>query len=561
MSPEERPAWLESLRRENPSLAKDLQSLLKEDDVLGREGFLKTEVDERLVELRGAAALLMPTTLPSPERANGARVGNYKLLKEIGRGGMGVVYLAVRADDSFYKRVAVKLVKRGMDSDAILQRFRRERQILAALDHPNIARLLDGGTTEDGLPYFVMEYIEGQTLLSYCDGQKLPIRRRLELLLEVCSAVHYAHQNSIVHRDLKPSNLLVTAKGSVKLLDFGIAKFLNPELLGQPGDATATAVRAMTPEYASPEQIRGEPVTASTDIYSLGVILYELLTGRRPYRLRKQSSEDMARAICDQEPDKPSVAISRTEPNGRGHGENTEDIIPQRLGELRGTDIKKLRRVLSGDLDSIVLKTMRKEPQARYATAQQLSEDIRAHLERRRVLARKGTLTYFTANFVKRHRGALTWSALVLTVAAIALLAGIKLSSNRQSSPEQLIGAAIKALSDSKYEVPRSELEKILANLNEVAMHARILPAFKDGKAEGFKLFSIRPDSLYHKIGIQNGDVIKRINGEDINSPNKALEIFSKLRDSNRIDIEIDRHGTALLQKIYIVKPKEPAER
>ena len=243
-----------------------------------------------------------------------------------------------------------------MDSDAIVRRFRNERQIMASLDHPNISRLLDGGTTDEGLPYFVMEYIEGTQLLAYCDAHRLSTTERLELFVSVCGAVQYAHQNLIVHRDLKPSNLLVTPDGAVKLLDFGIAKVLNPELLGQTLDPTATAVRVMTPEYASPEQIRVEPVTASSDIYALGVVLYELLTGRRPYRVRKRSSEEVARAICDEEPDKPSMAISRTESSGRGQGESPDSVTPNRVGELRRTDIKKLRRALSGDLDCIVLK-------------------------------------------------------------------------------------------------------------------------------------------------------------------------------------------------------------
>ena len=464
-----------------------------------------------------------------------------------------MVYLAARADDTYQKLVAIKLVKRGMDSDAILRRFRNERQIMASLDHPNISRLLDGGTTDEGLPYFVMEYIEGTQLLAYCDAQRLSTTERLELFVSVCGAVQYAHQNLIVHRDLKPSNLLVTPDGAVKLLDFGIAKVLNPELLGQTLDPTATAVRVMTPEYASPEQIRGEPVTASSDIYALGVVLYELLTGRRPYRVRKRSSEEVARAICDEEPDKPSMAISRTESSGRGQGESPDAVIPNRVGELRRTDIKKLRRALSGDLDCIVLKALRKEPKARYATAQEFYQDIHAYLQNRPVLARKGTLAYYTANFVRRHRGALTSSVLILAAAAVALLAGIKLSSKRvggQDKPE--FAAQIKALSD-KYEVSRDEIEETLS-----MMQARIVPSFKDGKAEGFKLFSIRPGSLLDKIGIENGDLIKRINGNDINSPERAIEVYSKLRHTSRFEIEIVRNGSTLLKTFTIEPPQAP---
>src|SRR5207253_391487 len=210
----------------------------------------------------------------SKDALAGSRIGPYKIIREIGRGGMGTVYLAARADD-FEKRVAIKLIKRGMDTDEILSRFRNERQILANLDHPNIARLLDGGTTTDGLPYFVMEYIEGQTIDEYCEARKLATAERLQLFRMVCGAVHYAHQNLVVHRDLKPSNILVTPEGVPKLLDFGIAKILSPT-----GGLETTLIHALTPEYASPEQLRGQAVSTASDVYSLGVVLYQLLTGQ-----------------------------------------------------------------------------------------------------------------------------------------------------------------------------------------------------------------------------------------------------------------------------------------
>ena len=213
-------------------------------------------------------------------------VGPYRIIREIGRGGMGTVYLAVRDDDQYKKQVAIKLVRRGMDTDFIVDRFRHERQILASLDHPNIARLLDGGTTEDGLPYFVMEYIEGSPINQYCDDRRLSIAERVKLFQTVCSAVQYAHQNLVVHRDIKPSNIIVTPEGVPKLLDFGIAKLLAPDAVGQTQAATVTMMRPMTPDYASPEQVRGRAITTAADIYSLGVLLYELLTGRRPYRIK-----------------------------------------------------------------------------------------------------------------------------------------------------------------------------------------------------------------------------------------------------------------------------------
>jgi eukaryotic-like serine/threonine-protein kinase len=314
----------------------------------------------------------------------GRRLGAYRLVREIGRGGMGAVYLAERADSEFQRRVAVKLVKRGMDTDFILRRFRNERQILASLSHPNIARLLDGGTTDDGLPYFVMEYIQGQPVYQYCDERRLALRARLQLFSQVCSAVHYAHQNLVIHRDIKPSNILVTAAGVPKLLDFGIAKLLNPELAADTSPMTATAMRLMTPEYASPEQVQGLAVTPASDIYSLGVLLYELLSGHRPYRLRLRSPHEMARVICEEEPERPSVSVT-----------STEDLIPAGDGpatlpataRARDASLEDLRRELAGDLDQIVMKAMRKEQQRRYRTAEELREDITRHLEGRPVSA------------------------------------------------------------------------------------------------------------------------------------------------------------------------------
>ena len=230
----------------------------------------------------------------------GRRLGSYRIEREIGRGGMGAVYEASRADNEFNKRAAIKLVKRGMDTDFILRRFRKERQILAALDHPHIAGLLDGGTTEDGLPYFVMEFIEGQPLYSYCDNNKLNITERLKLFRSICDAVHYAHQKQVVHRDIKPSNVLVTSAGIPKLLDFGIAKLLNPQLAGDiTHDPTATAMRLMTPEYVAGTST-GRADHATTDVYSLGVLLYELLTGHRPYRLVNRAPHEIARVICEE---------------------------------------------------------------------------------------------------------------------------------------------------------------------------------------------------------------------------------------------------------------------
>jgi serine/threonine protein kinase/Tol biopolymer transport system component/tetratricopeptide (TPR) repeat protein len=316
----------------------------------------------------------------------GRRVGSYKLVREIGRGGMGSVYLAVRADDEFQKRVAIKLIKRGMDTDFIIRRFRNERQILASLDHPYIARLLDGGTTEDGLPYFVMEYVEGQPIHFYCDAQRLSVQERLKLFVKVCSAVHYAHQNLIIHRDLKPSNIIVTSDGTPKLLDFGIAKILNPEISSQTLDPTTAALRLMTPEYASPEQVRGEGASVASDVYTLGVMLYELLTDHRPYRIRSHMPQDLVHIICEVEPERPSTAINQIEVIPLD-GREPIEITPESVSRARNSTLEQLRRQLSGSLDNIVLKAMSKAPQRRYQTVEELSEDIKRYLDGQAVLA------------------------------------------------------------------------------------------------------------------------------------------------------------------------------
>ncbi len=350
----------------------------------------------------------------------GQRIGHYEIMREVGRGGMGAVYLAARADELFDKQVAIKVIKRGMDTEFVLRRFTRERQMLASLDHPNIAKLLDGGVTEDGLPYFVMEYIEGTSVTEYADSHKLSINERLKLFRQICSAIQYAHQNLIVHRDIKPSNILVTKDGTPKLLDFGIAKLLNPELT-ETADHTATALRLMTPEYASPEQVRGEAITTASDVYSLGVLLYELLTGHRPYRLRRRVREEVVRAVCEQEPERPSAAVSRAEEfPAIAVDEAPIMLTPEHVATSRGSQPQRLRRRLAGDLDNIILKAMRKEPSRRYASAEQLSEDIRRHLEGLPVTALPDTFAYRSSKFIQRHKAGVIAAALVL----LTLVAG-----------------------------------------------------------------------------------------------------------------------------------------
>ncbi len=327
----------------------------------------------------------------APSRA-GERVGAYQLLAEIGRGGMGTVHLARRADEEFEKRVAIKLMRPGFATDVDLKRFRSERQIAAVLDHPNIARLLDGGSTPEGAPYFVMEHVEGGPLLEYCRERGLSVRERLILFRQICAAVQYAHQHLVVHRDLKPGNILVTAEGEPKLLDFGIAKLLSGGGGTAFSEPTATLDRMLTPEYASPEQVRGRPVTTASDVYSLGVILYELVSGEKPYRIDSGDPAELVRLVCERDPERPSTRTAG----------------------------------LSRDLDAIVLKAMRKEPERRYPSAAALSEDLGRFLDGRPVEARRPSAAYRAKKFVRRHRIGVAATVLVLAALAAGVFATLR---------------------------------------------------------------------------------------------------------------------------------------
>jgi serine/threonine protein kinase/tetratricopeptide (TPR) repeat protein len=349
---------------------------------------------------------------------SGRRIGPYQLIHRIGQGGMAMVYLATRADDQYRKRVAIKLILPGLHTDELLRRFRNERQTLAALDHPNIVRLLDGGETEDRLPYLVMDYVEGTPITDYCHARRLSTAERLLLFRTVCGAISYAHQRLVIHRDLKPGNLLVTADGTPKLLDFGIAKLLNPEA-GATLVVTRTGQRLMTPHYASPEQVRGEPLTNSTDVYSLGVVLYELLTGHRPHRFKAQSPLEIERAICEEEPVKPSTAVTRSHEHTTADGTSIV-ATPEAVSRTREGDPKKLSSRLHGDLDAIVMMALRKEPQRRYSSVYEFSEDIRRHLEGLPVKARPSTIIYRGTKFLHRYKGA-TVALFVALVSALVI--------------------------------------------------------------------------------------------------------------------------------------------
>ena len=361
------------------------------DSACGGDTDVRREIEELLDadgdvkdQFERAVASAMAST--ADEDLVSRRLGAYRIVREIGHGGMGAVFLGVRADAEFEKQVAIKVIKRGMDSLELLRRFRHERQILAQLDHPYIARLLDGGKTPDGRPYFVMEYVDGQPLTAYCDSHGFNTEARCRLFMKVCEAVSYAHRNLVVHRDLKPGNILVTADGSPKLLDFGIAK-----LLGSAPSApeTVAQMRMLTPDYASPEQVLGQPVTTATDVYSLGAVLFQLLTGTAAHRFETHDAVELMRVVCQTDPARPSTRADRSV---------TTD--------------------LDGDLDNIVLMAMRREPERRYASVDQFRQDIEWHFAKLPVLARGDGLGYRASRFVRRHSVALTAAAIVIASVA-----------------------------------------------------------------------------------------------------------------------------------------------
>lgn len=367
------------------------------DQHCGGDLVLRRQIEELLVSdrqaesfVRGSVREAAGAVLNEGAVAEGERIGPFCIIRRLGSGGMGAVYLASRADDQFQQQVAIKLIRYGLDREDILRRFRAERQILANLSHPNIARLLDGGVTSDGLPYLVMEYVDGLPIDEYCSRHKLPLRDRLQLFRTVCEAVQSAHASLVVHRDIKPANILIASDGSVKLLDFGIAKILHQGADSSEPALTRATDRVMTPEYASPEQVRGEPVTTATDVYALGVLLYELLTGQRPFRIENTSAAEVERIICTKEPARPSTVIS--------------PHIPQ---------AHTIRRQIAGDLDNIVRMAMRKEPARRYPSAGALAEDILRFIDGFPVIAAPDSWSYRSGKFVRRHKAGVAMAALV----------------------------------------------------------------------------------------------------------------------------------------------------
>jgi eukaryotic-like serine/threonine-protein kinase len=520
-------------------------------EVCGSDIDLRAEV-ESLLESHEEAGLFMDQPAIDARALDGddltgKTVGSYRIVSKIGQGGMGTVYKAVRADDQFQQQVAIKLLNRGMDTAFIVRRFRNERQILASLDHPNIARLLDGGATSAGLPYFVMEYIDGVPLHEWCDAHRLSITERLKLFRKVCAAVHYAHQNLVVHRDLKPSNILVNAEGQPKLLDFGIAKLLSADDGSGAGDPTITMYRMMTPDYASPEQVRGERITTASDIYSLGVILYELLTGHRPYRVATQAPSEIEEMVCMREPDKPSTVIQKVE-EVKG-----ASVTPEVVSKTREGSPEKLCRRLRGDLDNIIMMAMRKEPERRYVSAGQLSTDIRRHLEGFAVIARADTVVYRASKFVRRHRMSVGAAALVM----LALVGGIIATAwqahvanlermkaeHRFNDVRELANSFIFDLHDKIESLPGSTsarellVQKALKYINSLAHESKGDPTLERELAE-----------VYLKIGDVQGRPYKANLGNTagaLDSYQKAFEILRRLSAGDPANEDVKRRLAA----------------
>ncbi len=509
----ERGARLTSLEAEDAALAEELRSLLAAD--AAAEGYLES-----------------PATF-APAASPGDRLGPWRIVDEIGRGGMGVVFRAEREGGDFRQQVAIKLVEPGMRSDRILSRFRAERRILARLAHPNIARLVDGGTAPDGSPFLAMEYVEGQPLLEWCDTHGLDVDARLELFLTVCAAVSFAHQQLVIHRDLKSDNILVTADGAPHLLDFGIAKLVAPDAAEDEADATVALHRLLTPDYASPEHVRGDPVGVAGDVYSLGVVLFELLTGARPLRFRTRTPEEILRVVTQDEPVRPSAAIE-------------------------GPASAPRRRRLAGDLDDIVLKALEKDPSRRYASVAELADDLRRHLDGRPVLARGPSAAYRMSRFVRRHRAAVT-SGVLLVAALVAGLvtttwqAGLARrerdrATRRFDDVRQLAHTVVFELHDAIAEIPGSTrarellVRRALQYLDRLAVEAGSDPSLQRELAQAYaRIGDAQGRPMFASLG-RTGDALA--------SFRRSLALYDEASRAWPDSVEVRRERIVVSQRM-----------
>jgi eukaryotic-like serine/threonine-protein kinase len=547
--PENRAACLAQCCAGDDSLCREVERLLTHEP----------EVSSRFLDETSFAEV---TAALLPAEVNpwlGRRVGAYNLIAQLGVGGMGEVYRAVRADGQYTKEVAVKLVRGGLDSGSVIERFRNERQILASLDHPNIARLVDGGTTEDGVPFLVMELIQGEPIDAYCNRHKLTVRERLQLFRQACSAVQYAHQRLVIHRDIKPGNILVTNEGLLKLLDFGIAKILTPIHDAQ---TALSLTQAMTPEYASPEQIRGEAITTATDVYSLGVVLYRLLTGHSPYAGDTRTPHKLAKAVCETEPDRPSASVlpQLTRSGGDAAHAARLDFV-NRVGENTPGG---LQRRLAGDLDNIVLMALRKEPERRYPSAERLAEDLRRHLEALPVWATKGSWSYWAGKFARRHKAAMAASLAVLLALGTGIVLTVreariarrqaeiadvqkKRAEKRFNDVRKLSDSFIFEIHDAIQNLPGSTparrlvLDRALEYLDSVSKDAGGDPDLERELAKG-----------YQRLAVVQGNAAESNLGDaeaGLRSDRKALALFEDVAKANPSNLQ-DRINVAMMYRI-----------
>jgi non-specific serine/threonine protein kinase/serine/threonine-protein kinase len=502
---------------------------------------LRAEVESLLASHEEAGEFIEPATVADGPPSGidrlgiGADVGPYRVVQLIAEGGMGAVYQAVRVDDLYRKVVAIKVVRRGVHDDHALRHFDTERQILAHLDHPSIAKLLDGGTTPDGRPYFVMDFIAGTPIDEYCDTRRLTVRERLSVFLTVCSAVHYAHQNLVIHRDLKPPNILMTEDGQVKLLDFGIAKLLDPDALGL--DQTLTTMQALTPEYASPEQLIGAQITTASDVYALGVLLFRLLTGHRPYDLSSRAMDELWQHIRQRPPRRPSKAVYA----------NDEGVTPEMVGSARRTKPERLERQIAGDLDNILLMALRKEPERRYSSVEQFAGDIRRHIGGHPVTARPDTIRYRAGKFIGRHRTSVAAAVLV----AASLVAGIVATSyqaqvaNRERMRAErrfqevrgLARSVLFELHDSIVPLPGSTQARELL----VKRAQQYLDSLA-GESGGDSSLQRERAAAYERIG----DVLGLPNQPNLGQSPQALASYDKALDIDRRLVEADPENNDL---------------
>jgi non-specific serine/threonine protein kinase/serine/threonine-protein kinase len=513
--PGERSAYLDKACAGNTELRRRVESLIEAD---GRTW--------SLLEAPAVASSSLTSSIRPP--AAGDRIGAHEILKEIGHGGMGIVYLARRADQQFERYVAIKVAQSGLAGDPLERRFRSERQIVANLDHPNIARLLDGGTTSDGRAYLVMEYVEGEPLTQWCDAHGLGVRERLEIFLEVCAAVQYAHQHLVVHRDLKPANILVTEQRTVKLLDFGIAKLIDPDL-ADGADRTGTLFRLLTPDYASPEQVRGGPISTSSDVYALGVVLYELLTGEKPLKLTGSAPAEMLWIVNEKEPARPSEVA-------------------------KGGASKEL----AGDLDTIILTALRKEPGRRFASANAMADDIRRHLSGLPVEARTDTFGYRAGKFVRRHRAGVTAAALVGAALAGGLVMTLRearraraaeaRAERRFNDVRQLANSVVFEIHDQIRDLPGSTPARQALVRRALEFLDKLAQERGDDQALTRELAA-----AYQRVGDVQGDPNSANLGDTagaLKSYRKALELRESLAARQPREAEIQRELATTLDTV-----------